>query len=95
VTALAMAPADAPAAKSTVLLGTSRESGKARDDEVEAEEMGMRSGKARCGAAGEGGIEDAEDERKGKEDASGSGSGRCWGTHSKPVEFSGKLEKSV
>jgi hypothetical protein len=59
------------------LLGTSRESGEARDDEVEAEEMGMRSGKARCGAAGEGGIEDAEDERKGKEDASGSG--RCWG----------------
>jgi hypothetical protein len=58
-------------------LGTSRESGEARDDEVEAEEMGMRSGKARCGAAGEGGIEDAEDERKGKEDASGSG--RCWG----------------
>jgi hypothetical protein len=33
---MAMAPADAPAAKSTVLLGTSRESGKARDDEVEA-----------------------------------------------------------
>jgi hypothetical protein len=32
VTVLAMAPADAPAAKSTALLGTSRESGEARDD---------------------------------------------------------------
>jgi hypothetical protein len=44
-----------------------RESEEAGDDDVEDEETGRRSGKARCGAAGEGG--DAEDERKGKEEA--------------------------
>lgn len=47
--------------------GVLRESEEAGDDDVEAEVTGRRSGKARCGAAGEGG--DAEDERKGKEEA--------------------------
>jgi hypothetical protein len=38
--------------------GVLQESEEAGDDEVEAEEMGMRSGKVRCGTTGEGGIED-------------------------------------
>jgi hypothetical protein len=63
-------PADvAPASPGIRELGSGvpRESEEAGDDDVEDEETGRRSGKARCGAAGEGG--DAEDERKGKEEA--------------------------
>jgi hypothetical protein len=78
---MAMAPADAPAAKSTVLLGTSRESGKARDDEVEA---GRRDVEPQARA----GLRMQRTRGRGRRMRVGVGVEGVGGTHSKPVEFS-------